>query len=359
MTSICLSMIVKNELRVIERCIASVRHFISHWSVVDTGSTDGTQDVVRRALDGIPGELHERPWRNFGENRTEAIELARDKAAYSLVIDADDMLEPSPWFSFPSSMNAHAYKMTIKRGDLCFPRLQIFSNQMPWRYEGIVHEVAVCEAASVIGNLDGVLYRASTEGSRSNNPRKYLDDAYLLEDSLRHDQQNVRSMFYCAQSYRDAGDYRAAIFWYDACANQADVGSEERWYSLLQIACMFEWTSSTHANVTDAYLLAYRERPSRAEPLYELARYSRMQGDYALAHVFACAAIAIPRPEGVLFRRDDVYAWRALDEYAVACSWVGKRKEAARAFRMLLASKALPDSERERIRENTAALGGA
>jgi hypothetical protein len=35
---------------------------------VDTGSDDGTQDVIRNHMArlGIPGELYERPWRNFG-----------------------------------------------------------------------------------------------------------------------------------------------------------------------------------------------------------------------------------------------------------------------------------------------------
>jgi len=42
--TICLTMIVKNEAQVIRRCIDSVRRFISYWVIVDTGSTDGTQE---------------------------------------------------------------------------------------------------------------------------------------------------------------------------------------------------------------------------------------------------------------------------------------------------------------------------
>jgi glycosyltransferase involved in cell wall biosynthesis len=46
-TSLCLNMIVKNEAHVIRRCLDSVRAYVSHWVIVDTGSTDGTQDIVR------------------------------------------------------------------------------------------------------------------------------------------------------------------------------------------------------------------------------------------------------------------------------------------------------------------------
>ena len=61
----------------IRRCIDSVGGLISHWVIVDTGSTDRTQAIVREQLKRLPGELHERPWRDFSHNRTEALELAR------------------------------------------------------------------------------------------------------------------------------------------------------------------------------------------------------------------------------------------------------------------------------------------
>ena len=99
MTRICLNMIVKNESPVIERCLASVKPWIGHWVIVDTGSTDGTQELVRKAMAGVPGELHERPWRNVGHNRNEALDLARAHGDYVLFIDADEQLQVPPDFT--------------------------------------------------------------------------------------------------------------------------------------------------------------------------------------------------------------------------------------------------------------------
>jgi len=68
-----LCMIVKNEIDVIARCLESVRPLIGHWTIVDTGSTDGTIEKIRSVMAELPGQLHERPWIDFGTNRTEAI----------------------------------------------------------------------------------------------------------------------------------------------------------------------------------------------------------------------------------------------------------------------------------------------
>ena len=82
-------MIVRNEAQVVERCIASVRPIITHWCIVDTGSTDGTQELVAQALEGLPGTLHQRAWRNFGHNRTELMRLSRGMADYLLLVEPD------------------------------------------------------------------------------------------------------------------------------------------------------------------------------------------------------------------------------------------------------------------------------
>ena len=43
-------MIVKNEAHVIERCLQSVKSIIDYWVIVDTGSTDGTQKIIKKYL---------------------------------------------------------------------------------------------------------------------------------------------------------------------------------------------------------------------------------------------------------------------------------------------------------------------
>ena len=76
------AMIVRNEARCITRCLESVRPFVDKMVVLDTGSTDQTMELARKA-----GALvYEMPWPgSFAEARNRSLELA--DADWNLIID--------------------------------------------------------------------------------------------------------------------------------------------------------------------------------------------------------------------------------------------------------------------------------
>jgi len=132
--TICLNMIVKNEAATIRRCLDSVRRFIDCWVIVDTGSTDDTQRVIADALADLPGTLYERPWRDFGSNRSEALDLARGRADYLLVIDADEVMATDDGFALPP-LDRDAYELLhrINLNGATFQLLTLFATHLPWR----------------------------------------------------------------------------------------------------------------------------------------------------------------------------------------------------------------------------------
>ena len=158
--TLCLSMIVKNEAHVVRRCLASVRPIVDHWIVVDTGSTDGTQDIVREAMAGLPGAVIERPWRDFAHNRSEALDCARPHGTYTLIIDADDALRLPSGFAMPS-LDADSYVLDIEDAGIAYQRTQLVRSALPWRYRGVLHEFLHCE-----GTRPGPRLRCSKLRSR-------------------------------------------------------------------------------------------------------------------------------------------------------------------------------------------------
>jgi hypothetical protein len=351
---LCLNMIVKNEAHVIERCLAAARPHVQRWCIVDTGSTDGTQDKIRALLEGVPGELHERPWRHFAHNRTEALELARHGGGHALFLDADDVLTVDPGAPRPPR-GVDACHLTIHVGEsFSFARVGIVDLAKPFRWEGVVHEYLECAEPFRVEPLPGWHVRSISDSARNREgTKKYLRDAALLEAALVDEPENGRYVFYLAQSYRDGGRPARAIGFYEQRARMGGF-EEEAWYAQYQVGAMHEALGRVDEALL-GYLAAFDRRPSRAEPLHAAARLCRLEKRWGSALAFSRTAVAIPRPAGdVLFLDDSVYAWRSLDEYGVAASWTGAFAEAVSVFEHVLALPALPHAERSRIEANVA-----
>jgi len=345
-------MIVRDEAPVIRRCLDSVRPLIDAWVIVDTGSVDGTQAIVRDHLSDLPGELVERPWKNFGHNRTEALGLARPKGDYLLIVDADEVLETAPGFQLPP-LREDSYRILTKFSGCSYYRTQLVRSELGWRFEGVLHEYVTSTRARTEGTLSGIVNIPRTDGARSRDPKKYERDAEVLDRALAEDPDNARYAFYLAQSLRDAGLLERAIAAYRHRARMGGF-AEEVWYSTLQVGALLERQGGPFEPALAAYLEAHQLRPTRTEALCALAKHYREHGQYALAYVFAAPIARAPRPDDALFVDDSVYEWRALDEYAIAAYYVGKHREALAANDALLGSPVLPESERGRIVTNRA-----
>ncbi len=349
--SICLNMIVRNEAHIVHEVLDAVAPYINYWVIVDTGSDDGTQDVIRRHMQGlgIPGELHERAWRNFGHNRSEALELARGHGDYLWVMDADDMIVGTLEFR---GLTAGSYHLRYGSG-FSYWRRQLFRDGLRWRYEGVVHEYAICDDPAIDARLEGDYYIESRRlGARNHDPKKYERDRDLLLAEVERNPDDARSVFYLAQSCFDADDPAQALVWY---RRRAEMGGweEEVYYSIYRCAECQALLGEPWASVQDTYLQAWQARPVRAEPLHAIASHYRIHRQFNLGYLFAERAASIPLPESdALFVRNDVYAWRARDEHAICAYWIGSHVESFALCRLLLASTALPDDERERVAEN-------
>jgi glycosyltransferase involved in cell wall biosynthesis len=353
MPRVCLNMIVRDESAVIGRCLASVRAHVDHWVIVDTGSVDDTRERVHRAMDGVPGELFERPWRDFGHNRTEALELARDRADYLLFIDADETLGADPAAPSLQALTHDAYSIEARYAELRYDRVSLVSTRLPWRWEGVLHEWLEAGRPVEQPRVPGFWIEVRSEGARSRDPRKFEKDAAVLEEAVRREPSNARYVFYLAQSWRDAGQIAKAREWY---AKRGAMGGweEEAWYALLEVARLTERLGEDDDRIVRAYLRAFEARPRRAEPLVALARYLRLRGEYHSAFVFARAASELPLSTDRLFVDAAAYGWRGSDELALAAFYSGRTGEAAALWRAMLLSTDLPAAERGRIEGNLA-----
>jgi glycosyltransferase involved in cell wall biosynthesis len=358
---ITLCMIVKNEAHVIERCLASVLPLIDYWVIVDTGSTDGTQEKIKKFFDnvGIKGELHERPWVDFGTNRSEALAFAqKTETDYALMIDSDEVLVFDSGFdsdAFKQTLTADLYNVFAFYGNTRYHRPQLTSNKKRFYYRGILHEYVDChDPIETRDFARGFTNTPIQDGNRSKNPKKYQDDAVRFEEALKGNvdpKDFNRYHFYLAQSYRDSEQWEKAL---DAYLKRASLGgwAEEVFYSLYQAGRIREILKHALDDIIACYFQAYQSAPWRAESLWAAARVCRLAGRFDQAYRFSKQAIKIKYPEGALFVGEPIYQWMILDEFCIAAYWTEHYAEARMAANMLLEQNKFPPDQKERIEAN-------
>lgn len=351
--TICLNMIVKNEKDVIERCLHSTLPLIDYWVIVDTGSTDGTQEIIRDFMkkNHVPGELHERPWVNFSHNRNEALELAKTKSDYVLFIDADEYFQYDQDFTLPP-LDHDYYFVNLKCNGSTWGKISLINNHQEWEWTGVLHEVIAPPHDRTGSTLEKMHNVYTTEGARSKDPKKYEKDAAVFEAALKDDPNNSRYIFYLAQSYANANMYEKALTQYQKRASMSTgFGDQEAFWSLLQIGIMHERLKSPRCAIVDAYKKAAQANHSRVEPYYYLANYLRGQNDFENGFKVAEIGIKIPLCHEVLFVQDWMYEYGCLLEYSVSAYWSNRFTECQQASLTLL-QRPLPDHVRQCVEHN-------
>ena len=379
--TICLNIRVKNESAIIERCLNSLVNQIDYWVIVDTGSTDNTPMIIKNFMmkHNVPGELIERPWVNFSHNRTEALELAENKADYVLLCDADMVLEviDSNWKDKLTGNSS--YLVIQKNNTLRYQNVRLINGRLKgnerFRYFGATHEY--CDSIDGFNtpvSLTGIEFFDYADGGSKSD--KFTRDIKLLTDEINrlnsidnsldmNKQQLIeegvlkrknkliqRCTFYLAQSWRDLDEYEKALETYE---ERVKLGGweEEVYYSLLQIALLKIKLEYSLEEVTQAFLSAYEYRPKRAESLYFLARHLRFKDKIKLAYIYASVAASIPQSDDRLFINYDIYAWKAKDELAVAAYWVENYQLSYELCLELLTNSSITDIEtKQRIQKN-------
>ncbi len=343
--TICLNMIVKDESPVIRRCLQSVKHLIDYWVIVDTGSTDGTQQIIKEFMCDVPGELHEKPWKNFEHNRNEALNFAKNKADYLLFLDADEVLEFASDFKLPH-LDKDVYFVDTQFGGTKYKRIQLINNHIRWEWVGVLHEVLVTPDEKSRDSLVGVVNIPRPDGNRSTDPRKFHKDAAILEAALLENPNHTRNVFYLAQSYRDAGESEKSLQVYQRRVAMGGWDQEVFW-SLLQIGILKEALKRPTEEVIASYKEAYAYRPTRAEPLYRLAYFYRSLERFAEAFEVANLGLSLAKSDDILFVEDWIYEHGLLLEYAVAAYWEGHYMESLLATKLMLSKTGLPENFRQ------------
>jgi len=293
--SICLNMIVKDESHIILETFTNICKYVDfdYWVISDTGSTDGTQELIRNFFEErkIPGELFEDEWKDFSHNRNKAIEHSVGKSDYIFFFDADDLIHGD--FKIPVILDKDYYQAKFGT-NFSYNRVIMVSNrELICRYVGVLHEfLDVYKPNSTCSTIEGDYFFESRRlGNRSKNTNKFIDDANVLADAFDKETSDLRYRYayYCAQSFSDSGvRMEEAIKWHKI---NLDLPSnmEYKYCSCINIGHLYKSLGDSEQSLL-YYSKAYDHDSTRIEGITYIMDYYYSKGIHfmvnALWHKF-------------------------------------------------------------------------
>ena len=296
--SVCLVMIVRNEAHVLRRCLSRLAPLCDRVVIVDTGSGEAQLRIMRNIVHGaFPDHSYvfERTWRNFANNRTEAIELACEysSADFLLMFDADDVLYAPPGAGFGAAFDGRADLYTIPMWDSAvrFSRRALMRRGMAWYYTCPVHEILLCRTGHT-GPVDlpECVIMPQRDSARAHDPAKFSKDAAILQRHLAEHPDDARAQFYFGQCLECAGQPREAYEAYRKRGVMHGGYYEERGMALLRAACIAasvckpDSPDDVFTAVLDEFFEAHAAfEGRRAEPLYHAIHFASRTGRQCVA----------------------------------------------------------------------------
>ena len=318
-SSIELVMIVKNAGEVLRKTLRSVKPFIDRYTILDTGSIDGTIPLVREELLGVPGTLHEEPFVDFSISRNRAFELASGTCTFYLVLDDSYELHGGAELKTYLS-SSHADSLSIRIGTLHHAVLESYyynvrltrckpprgnatsSDQQPaWRYVGKVHEHIPDPHTEYITS-DTIFINDLTDNDHMVRSRlRFRRDLPLLLEAHEEEPNNPRTLMYLCKTYILVKEFDQAMKWFErmqhVCGDPR-VHVEYQFFAHYEKACLqFGEVDHDVETFKKQLLRLTKQFRDRVEPYYKLSTFMYEAGEYRMMKKLLDKLVQFPKPD--------------------------------------------------------------
>lgn len=331
MATLALAMIVKNECKTIERVLGCARPLCDEMIIVDTGSTDKTQQLAR----ALGAKVHSFTWiDDFAAARN--FSFQKCKSDWILWLDGDDVLTPenqAKLRALKSELNDSldgvfcTYDYAFSKPEDGKPEECIFKTPrerlirraagLAWQFP--VHECIAVPAGRSLSRLDiAVEHRPLPEKQAAKGTRN-LD--ILLKTVEENNDRRPRNLFYLANEMRDHQRWGEAVRFYEEYLPVSDV-QWEKYAALLSLTRCYYGLKLPEAALrwaTEAMLLDSQ----RAEAWMQLGlyHYDRHQWAQAIPYFHAASILKLPSTG---LNDPKAYTWMSHDYISVCYSNLGQ-----------------------------------
>lgn len=203
--------IVKNEASNFRATLESIKGVVDCWLVLDTGSTDGTQEVVRSVMPSETGTVIEEPFVDFATSRNRALELIaeRQNPIFTLTMSGDETLFDGKalrtFLEERRDVSDGAFYITMQSGVRTWPFTRILRADAGWKYSGVIHEKPVSPNGIVTATLipgARVVHRPSDPERKIKRLREYDQPQLqrIVDDESKTLEERAHAIFFLAET---------------------------------------------------------------------------------------------------------------------------------------------------------------
>jgi len=234
-------MIVKNEEKVLARCLDSVQGLVDEIIIVDTGSSDATKEIAAKYTE----HLYDYNWTNdFSDARNESIRRASSK--WILILDADEYVErndidkikkflaeqdPSQRLVLNVSIINYVGSSMLNNNSVESTASRVFPAQKGIFYSQPIHERLICNVGELrVKNYNFRVYHTGYTDETHTEKNKSERNLEILKNLKETRKFNAEDYFALANEYTAVMDYENALHYYQLALK--DMKPTIEWYKL-------------------------------------------------------------------------------------------------------------------------------
>lgn len=289
-----LCIMVKNAGPQFEDMLIKNLSIIDKWTILDTGSTDETINIINRVLVGKKdGRLYEEPFINFRDSRNRLLDLAGTSCKFNIMLD-DTYVVKGDLRAFLTEVRGDQYSnsftLYINSDDTQYGSNRVIKSNSGLRYVHTIHEVitdknninvVIPESKAIIDD------RRFDYMEKRTQERKQLD-LKLLYEEVEENPNDPRAYYYLAQTYNLLEDYEKAFFYFMKRCEFINSGFiQERIDAAFEAARIANF--KLHRPWTECeelYNKAYKIDESRPESLYFIGIHYYLENNHKIAYEY-------------------------------------------------------------------------
>ena len=225
-----LCMIVRDNARTLDACLASIAPHVDEMIVVDTGSLDETPEIARR----YGAKVFFFPWiDDFSAARNES--LRHSKGEWLFWMDSDDTIDEingkklrelayrasaSEVLGYVVQVHCPGPENGLTREATVVDHVKLIRNHPAIRFEHRIHEQILGGIRRLGGQVawtDIFVVHSGSEHSPASKQRKYERDLRHLKLDLEERPDHPFILFNLGMTYDDMGAHAEAVQWFRRC----------------------------------------------------------------------------------------------------------------------------------------------